>query len=191
VPAGVRIRTGFVTASGEHVVSGLIQRLGSLDFISDNAGSFANGTKWPRNGGVMLFGSHRIYVGTVLARRYPTKVLVAPDPPRPAAARGSRTDRTAGSVELMMAGATDAAKGAAGEEAAPTRSRHQAKHPLERDENIAGTSNVPPVATPLQAAMDVLSTPIAPNADAAATQAELEAQRQTLLNGAADIARAQ
>lgn len=39
--------------------------------------------------------------------------------------------------------------------------------------------------------MSVLATPIAPNADATATQAELEAQRQTLLTGAADIARAQ
>jgi hypothetical protein len=39
--------------------------------------------------------------------------------------------------------------------------------------------------------MDVLSTPIAPNANAAASQAELEAHRQALLHGAADIARAQ
>jgi hypothetical protein len=47
------------------------------------------------------------------------------------------------------------------------------------------------MATLLQAAMNVLATPITPNADVAATQAELEAQRQTLLTGAADIARAQ
>jgi hypothetical protein len=39
--------------------------------------------------------------------------------------------------------------------------------------------------------MSVLATPIAPNVDAAATQAELEALRQPLLNGAADITRAQ
>jgi hypothetical protein len=74
VPAGVRIRTGFVTASGEHVLSGLIQRLGSLDFVSDNASSFANGTNFPRNNGVMLLGSHRDYLGTVPEPRYPSVV---------------------------------------------------------------------------------------------------------------------
>jgi hypothetical protein len=47
------------------------------------------------------------------------------------------------------------------------------------------------MATPLQVAMSVLATPIVPIADVAATQAELEAQRQMLLTGAADIARAQ
>jgi hypothetical protein len=39
-PAGIHIRTGFITTSGERVVSGLVQRLGSLDFVSDNAGNF-------------------------------------------------------------------------------------------------------------------------------------------------------
>nr|XP_051189951.1 uncharacterized protein LOC127303235 [Lolium perenne] len=38
--------------------------------------------------------------------------------------------------------------------------------------------------------MSVLATPITHNTDVAATQAELEAQRQTLLTGAADIIRA-
>jgi hypothetical protein len=90
----------------------------------------------------------------------------------------------------MMAGTADAGKGSAGEDAGPTKSGCQAKHPLERNKDTAGTSNVPPMATPLQAAMSVLATPIAPNTDSAATQAELEAQRQTLLSEAADIARA-
>ncbi|KAK1628958.1 hypothetical protein QYE76_003273 [Lolium multiflorum] len=58
------VRTGFVTASGERVVSGLVQRLDSLDFVSDNTGSFTNDTTFPRNGGMMLFGMHRFYVGT-------------------------------------------------------------------------------------------------------------------------------
>jgi hypothetical protein len=72
-----------------------------------------------------------------------------------------RTDRTAGSVVVMMTGAADAGKGAAGENNAPTKSVRPEKPALERHENIAGTSNVPPVPTPLQAAMNVLSTPIA------------------------------
>jgi hypothetical protein len=102
-----------------------------------------------------------------------------------------RTDRTAGSVEVMMAGAADIDKGSGGENNAPTKSACPAKPALERDENIAGTSNVLPVATLLQAAMNVMSTSIAPNADAAATQAELVAWRQALLHGAADVSRAQ
>jgi multidrug efflux pump subunit AcrA (membrane-fusion protein) len=39
--------------------------------------------------------------------------------------------------------------------------------------------------------MSALATPIAHNADATATQAELEAQRQKLLSGATDIVKAQ
>jgi hypothetical protein len=81
-----------------------------LDFINDNTGSFANNTTFPRNGSVMLFGSHRVYIGTVPARRFPAMALVAPDPPVSRAPHGVRTDRTAGSVKVMMAGAGDAGK---------------------------------------------------------------------------------
>ena len=47
----------------------------------------------------------------------------------------------------------------------------------EREQNITDISNMTPAATPLQDAMDVLSTPVAPNADVVLTQAELAAQR--------------
>ncbi|KAM0864111.1 hypothetical protein ACQ4PT_044130 [Festuca glaucescens] len=97
--AGVHIRAGLLTVFGERVVAGLVQRVGSLDFVDDNGGRF------PKNGHIIEFGSHRVYFGTGPGPRYPSLVLVAPDPPRSAAARGSRTDRTAGSVEVMMAGA--------------------------------------------------------------------------------------
>jgi hypothetical protein len=142
-----------------------------LDFVSDNAGSFAKGTAFPKNGGIMFFGAHRVYFGATPARMFPAEVLVAPNPPVSRAARGSRTDRTADSVEVMMAGEGDAGKGAAGGKYMPTKSSRTAKQALERDQNIVGTSTVPPAATPLQAAMDILSTPVAPNADPAATQA--------------------
>jgi hypothetical protein len=65
-PAGVHIRTGFVTASGVRVVSGLVQRLGLLDFVSDNVGSFGN-MAFSRNGTFVSFGAHRGYFGTALA----------------------------------------------------------------------------------------------------------------------------
>ena len=111
--AGVHIRAGLLTISGERVVSGLVQRLGSLDFVNDNAGCFANGGKFPKNGRIMEFGSHRVYLGTVPERQYPSSVLVALDPPRSSAARGLRTGCAAGSVEVMMAGAGGAGKEAA------------------------------------------------------------------------------
>jgi hypothetical protein len=147
----------------------------SARWISSTTTLFANGSRFPKNGHIVHFGTHRIYLGTVPESRYPSKVLVVSDPPVYATARGSHTGRTAGSVEVMMASSADADKGAAGENAAPTKSRRQAKHPLEWHENIADTSNMPAAVTPLQAAMNVLSTPITPNADATATQAELEA----------------
>ena len=45
--AGVHIRAGLLIASGERVLSSLVQRLGSLDFVNDNAGCFANGGRFP------------------------------------------------------------------------------------------------------------------------------------------------
>src|SRR3954463_1471485 len=41
--AGVFIRTGNLIGTGERVVSGLVQRLGALRFVSDNAGCFGTG----------------------------------------------------------------------------------------------------------------------------------------------------
>jgi hypothetical protein len=71
VLAGVFIRTGSVIASsGVRVVSGLVQRLGSLSFISDNTGCLS-GQPFPRNGRIMSFGSHEVYLGTKRVCRYP------------------------------------------------------------------------------------------------------------------------
>jgi hypothetical protein len=74
---GVFIRMGSViAASGVRVVSGLVQRLGSLSFISDNAGCLV-GRPFPRDGQIMSFGSHEVYVGTERVCR--KKELVAAD----------------------------------------------------------------------------------------------------------------
>jgi hypothetical protein len=57
---GMFIRTGSViAASGVRVVSGLVQRLGLLSFISDNAGCLG-GRPFPRNGRIMSFSSHEV-----------------------------------------------------------------------------------------------------------------------------------
>ncbi|KAK1625913.1 hypothetical protein QYE76_000228 [Lolium multiflorum] len=188
---GDHIRAGILTISGERVVSGLVQRLGSLDFVNDNTGCFANGGRFLQNGRILEFGSHRVYLGTVKERQYPSPVLVAPDPPRSSTARGPRTDRAAGSLEVMMAGVGGAGKGTAVEGAGQTKSTRTAKPPTQRDEIVTGTSTAPPAATLLQAAMSVLAMPITQNIDPAVAQAELEAQRQKLLFGAADIVKAQ
>ncbi|KAK1666788.1 hypothetical protein QYE76_054947 [Lolium multiflorum] len=45
--AGVFIRTGLTTTTGERVASGLIWRFGSLDCVSDNAGCFADRPSQP------------------------------------------------------------------------------------------------------------------------------------------------
>jgi hypothetical protein len=64
VLGGVFIRTGSVIAAlGVRVVSGLVQRLGSLSFISDNVGCLA-GRPFPRDSWIKSFGSHEVYVGT-------------------------------------------------------------------------------------------------------------------------------
>jgi hypothetical protein len=70
VLARVFIRTGSVTASsGVRMVSGLIQRLGSLSFISDNAECLGD-RPFPRNGRIMSFGSHEVYEGIERVCRY-------------------------------------------------------------------------------------------------------------------------
>jgi hypothetical protein len=156
-----------------------------MDFVSDNAGCLASGGAFPRDGYIMEFGSLHVYVATVREPQYLSPVLVAPDPPR------SSSSRAVGSVEVMMAGVTGAGKAAAQEDAAPTKSGRTANPPTEREQNNVGTSTAAPPSTPLQAAMCVVGTPIAQNADVATERAELEAQRQALLTRAGDVIRAQ
>jgi hypothetical protein len=102
--AGVHIRAGILTVFGERVVSGLVQRLDSLDFIDENTGCFANSGRFPQNGHIIEFGSHRIYLGTAPKPQCPSLVLVVPDTPRSLATCGPRSDRAAGSVKVMMTG---------------------------------------------------------------------------------------
>jgi hypothetical protein len=155
VLAGVFIQTGSVIASsGEHVVSSLVQRLGSLSFISDNAGCLG-GRPFPRNGRIMTFGSHEVYVGTERVCRYPEQVLVAADPPSHLLAHAGRSARPVESVEVMMAGAAAPPAGGAGKGAAADvpleqeKAKRSGRPPLERVENLADTSGVSARGQPL------------------------------------------
>ena len=52
--AVVHIRTGSTVRSGIRVLSGLVVRLGEMDFVSDNAGCFRN-KPFPANGCLIDF----------------------------------------------------------------------------------------------------------------------------------------
>ena len=92
--AGVFIRTGNFLKSGERVLSGLMQRFGSLHFVHDNAGCFSQRPN-PRNGNLVTFGEFEVYVAIAPPVVYPRVVHVAEDPPCHPAARGQRFTRPA------------------------------------------------------------------------------------------------
>ena len=190
--AGVFIRTGSIVASGERVVCGLVHRFGSLNFLSDNAGCFGS-TPFPANGRFINFGDHQVYVATEIACRYPERVHVAADPPAVCAVRGRRITRPANCAEVMMtAPGADAGKGAIGETDAGAKSARTARPPLGRPENragYAGPSSVPVRSDPLRDTIEKLGMPVTPCADTVLTQAQLEEQRQSILQEAIEVAR--
>jgi hypothetical protein len=145
---GVFIRMGSViSALGVRVVSGLVQRVGSLSFITDNAGCLG-GRPFPRDGWIMSFGSHEVYVG--IERVCREEVLVAADPPSHQLAHAGRSARSVESAEVMMAGTSVPPAEGAGKAAAvgdtppePLKAKRLARPPLERVENLADTSAMP------------------------------------------------
>jgi hypothetical protein len=144
---GALIRTGsMIAASGVRVVSSLVQRLGSLSFISDNARCLG-GQPFPRDGRIMSFSSHEVYMVTESVCR--EKVLVAADPPSHRLAHAGHSARPVESAEVMMAGTSMPSVDGAGKAAAvdtppePPKAKRSAHPPLEHAENLAGTSGVP------------------------------------------------
>jgi hypothetical protein len=137
----------MIASSGERVVSALVQRLGSLSFLTNNAGCFG-GRPFPRNGQIISFGSHKVYMGTERACRYPEQVLVVADPLSHMLACAGRSARPVESAEVMMTSPAAPPAGGAGKGAAanvppePERTKRLARPPLERAENLAGTSGV-------------------------------------------------
>jgi hypothetical protein len=188
---GVFIRTGSViAASGVRVVSSLVQRLGSLSFIADNAGCLA-GRPFPRDGQIVSFGSHEVYVGTERVCRYPEQVLVSADPPSHLLAHTGRSTRPVESAEVMMAGTTvplaaDAGKGAAAADVTPEKekAKRTMRPPLERAENLAGTSGVPARGQPLIPIINPLLEPVQSGDDSEQTKEVLEGTRQALIDEA-------
>jgi hypothetical protein len=191
VLAGVFIQTGSVIASsGVRVVSGLVHRLGLLSFISDNAGCLG-GRPFPRNGRIMSFSSHEVYVGTERVCRYPEQVLMAADPPSHLLAHAGRSARPVESAEVMMAGtavppADGAGKGAAAAEVTPEKekAKRTACPLLERAENLAGTSGVLARGQPLIPIINRLLELVQSGDDLEQTKEVLEGTRQALVDEA-------
>jgi hypothetical protein len=150
---GVFIWMGSVIASsGIRVVFGLVQRLGSLSFINDNTGCLG-GRPFPRDGRILSFDSHEVYVGTKRICR--EEVLVAADPPSHMLARAGHGTRPVAPAEVMMVGTSVPLADGAGKAAAedtppePPKAKRSARPPLERVENLAGTSGVSARVQPL------------------------------------------
>ena len=188
--AGVFIRTGSLIASGERLVCGHVHRFGSLNVVSDNAGCFGS-RPLPRNGCLIDFGALTVYVATEVPCWFPERVQLGADPPAVCAARGRRTARPASCVEVMMtAPGAGVGKAMAGDADAGSKSARPGRPPLERPENRAAqasASSVPVTPSPLQNVIEKLATPVAPSADAALAQAELEEQHKNILLEAIEV----
>jgi hypothetical protein len=186
---GVFIRTGsMIAASGVRVVSGLVHRLGSLSFISDNAGCLG-GQPFPRNGRIMSFDSHEVYVGTESVCR--KQVLVAVDPPSHMLVHAGRSARLVELAEVMMAGtsvppAGGAGKGVAAVDTPPEqeKAKRSARPPLECAENLASTSGVSARGQPLIPIINRLLEPVQFGDDLEQTKEVLEGSRQALVDEA-------
>ena len=100
------IRTGQSSPSSARVATGLVLRVGALDFIIDNALRFRAGAPLP-HGVILPFGSHRVFVASV-TDMYPREVHVfsgTSDPLPPSccsAASDSSVQRSC--AEVVMAG---------------------------------------------------------------------------------------
>jgi hypothetical protein len=177
---GVYIQTGSVIlGSRVRVVSGLVQRLGLLSFISDNTGCLG-GRPFPRDGWIMSFSSHKVYVGTERVCR--EEVLVVSDPPSHRLAHARRSARSVESAEVMMAGTSvppveDAGKAAVVASASPPeppKVKRSARPLLERAKNLAGTSGVPARGEVLLPIIDRLLEPVRSSEDSEQTREVLE-----------------
>jgi hypothetical protein len=137
----------------------------------------------------MTFDSHEVYVGNERVCRYPEQVLVATDPPSHMLAHVGRSARPVESAEVMMAGAAapladGAGKGAVADVPLEQRPKRSARLPLEREENLAGTSSVPARDQLLIPIINRLLEPVQFGDDPEQAKEVLEGTRQALIGEA-------
>jgi hypothetical protein len=138
----------------------------------------------------MSFGSHEVYVGTERVCR--EKVLVAVDPPSHLLTRARHSARPVESAEVMMAGTSMPPADGAGKAVAaaadtppePPKAKRSARPPLERVENLAGTSGVPARGQVLLPIIDRLLEPVRSGDDPEQVKEVLEGSHQALINEA-------
>jgi hypothetical protein len=158
---GVSVRAGLQNNIGGAVASGLIQRIGSMDCVVDNADRFT-GIQYLPAGRIVNFGEHRVYVA-VFDEQYPEEIFDYTEP-LPGGTGNLSSDVTDlyHRVEVMMAG------------------DHTRRPPLERTVHTIGTSQAAPDDL-LKDACEMLHTTIATDADPAAAAAKLEEERLRVL----------
>ena len=165
---GVSFRAGLQNFTGGAVASGLIQRIGSMDCVVDNANRFAGITYLPA-GRIVNFGEHRVYVA-VFDEQYPEEIFDYTEPlPGGTGNLSSDVSDLYHRVEVMMAG---------------TRSRRPA---LERATIGASQATAD---TLLKDACKTLRTLIATDMDPTTVAATLEYERQRVLAEAEKLAAA-
>jgi hypothetical protein len=95
---GVKFRPGRSSALGEKVTSGLVWRLGTFDYISDNLACFKDGLN--DSGSFLDVGSHRFYV----AKPFPEEVTDVFDPLSDGGSSCSECSDLGAMVEVMALG---------------------------------------------------------------------------------------
>jgi hypothetical protein len=170
---GVSFWTGSFIASSERVALGLVQRFGSLDYITDNAACFTDAA-FPEGGSIIHFGDHCVYVA-VVSEEYPSEVLIFSDPPPVGGDSYDNSIDPCTYAEVMMAGSDD----------------HSCRPPLERTMYRARTSSQVSVASILEMAVQNLHAPVDLSTNPATATAELEATRRHILEEALEVAAAQ
>src|SRR3954468_8129869 len=169
---GVKIRTGFSSASGGSHASGLILRRGAIDYVVDYSERHGVGALMPP--GVSLqVGSHRLFIGS-FPEAYPRDIRIFSCATDPLSTRGcsAAPGREGGRVHaaVMMAGASSSTN------RDPASAARKAKEAADAAERI-GTS----------ALRDVLYTPVNRNGDPEQVHTELETTRLALARRAEQV----
>jgi hypothetical protein len=119
---GFKFRPGPSSALGEKVASGLVWRLGTFDYVSENLACFKNG--FGNSGSFLDVGSHRFYV----AKPFPEEVTDVFDPLSDRGLSCSESSDLGTMVEVMALGEEEG-----GDSPCPARPSPERLLPQEQD----------------------------------------------------------
>ena len=169
---GVKIRTGFSSASGGSHASGLIFRRGAIDHVVDYSARHGVGVLLPP--GVSLqVGAHRLFISS-FPEAYPKEIRIFSCTTDPFSTRGCEAALGGGDgrvhASVMMAGASSSSNRGAASAA------RKAKEAADAAEGV-GNSTL----------RDILYTPVNMAGDAAQIHANLEKARLILAGDAEHV----